>query len=168
MKTAIALILGAALVTVACDKKDQPATTASTAAAKTTTSATPAPTPSAAAAPAPSASAAEKADEKKADDDDEQEGLEKGEVIVGYIQDSKDEGQCAALAAKESEKAKFDKAKVEEVAKMMKGKVVDKCPTENVQGTCRAMGMLVNYIGPKYTPETAKKDCTKNHGKWFD
>jgi hypothetical protein len=97
-----------------------------------------------------------------------QVGVEKGEVIVGYLQDLKDEGQCAALPAKESEKAKFDQKGLEEMAKMMKAKVVDKCPDTGVQGTCKSMGMLVNYTAPKYTVESAKKDCTANHGKWLE
>jgi hypothetical protein len=97
-----------------------------------------------------------------------QVGVEKGEVIVGYLQDSKDEAQCAALPAKESEKAKFDQKGLEEMAKMMKARVVAKCPDTAVVGTCKSMGMLVNYSGPKYTAESAKKDCTTNHGKWLE
>ena len=167
MKKAIALF--ALLVLVGCDKKETAptATTATATPAKpaVTQSAAPVAKPTESAAPAPSASAAE---DKAEAEENEQEGLEKGEVVVGYIQDLKDEGQCAALAAKESEKAKFDEKKIEEVAKMQKAKVVKSCPTENVQGTCRTMGMLINYIGPKYTPESAKKHCTQNKGKFFE
>jgi hypothetical protein len=165
-----AMALFVLMVLVGCDKKDTaPAATTSTAAAARpalTQSAAPAkPAESAAAAPSASAGGEEQAE---AEEKEEQEGLEKGEVVVGYLQDLKDEGQCAALPAKEAEKAKWDEKKIEEVAKTMKAKVVKSCPSENVQGTCRTMGMLINYIGPKYTPESAKKHCTQNKGKFFD
>jgi hypothetical protein len=164
-----AIALCAVLVLVGCDKKEQAATSTSTA----TAAAKPAPSaaqaaPSAApsAAAAPSASAAE--EKAEAEEPVEQEGLEDGEVVVGWLQDLKDEGQCAALAAPKADKAKYDDKKLEEVAKMMKAKVVPACPTENIQGTCRMMkDVLVNYTG-KYTPETAKKHCKQNRGKFFD
>ena len=160
MKKAIALC--ALLVLIGCDKKEQATTSAGTA----TAAAKPAPTPAApSAAAAPSASAGE--EKAEAEETYEQEGLEDGEVVVGYLQDLKDEGQCAALPAPKAEKDKWDAKKLEEVAKVMKAKVVPSCPTENVQGTCRSMKMLINYTG-KYTPETAKKHCTQNRGKWFD
>lgn len=162
MKKAFALC--ALLMLVGCDKKEAAPTAAATATAAAKPSAAPAAT-SAAAAPS---AAPEKAEKAEAEEDYEQEGLEKGEVIVGWLQDEKDEGQCAALPVKEAEKAKYDEKKIEEVAKMMKAKVVKKCPSEGVQGTCKMMGMLVNYLGPKYTPESAQKHCKQNRGKWFD
>lgn len=124
---------------------------------------------------APSAPAAEKTSTTNAapapaaakEEPRAQLGVEKGEVIVGYLQDLKDEGQCAALPAKESEKAKFDQKGLENMAKLMKAKLVDKCPDKDVQGTCKSMGMLVNYTAPKYTVESAKKHCAENHGKWL-
>jgi hypothetical protein len=162
MNRAIGLVLVLALF--GCDKKAEPASSTSTSATAAAKSAAPAaPAPSAAEAPASAAPSAAATEEKE-----EQEGLEKGEVVVGYIQDLKDEGQCAALPAKESEKAKYDQKKLEEVAKMMHAKVVPSCPSIGVQGTCRMMGMLVNYVAPKYTIESAKKHCTQNRGKWID
>lgn len=97
-----------------------------------------------------------------------QKGLEAGQVIVGYLKDKADEAQCAALPVPEAEKAKYDAAKVGEVAKMMKSDVVSACPTDNVVGTCKMMGMLVNYSGPKYTKESAQKHCGDNRGKWIE
>ena len=97
-----------------------------------------------------------------------QKGLEAGQIIVGYLKDPKDEGQCAALIAPEAEKAKFDAAKVGEVAKMLKLDVAPTCSTEGVVGVCNVMGMLVNYTGPKYTKETAQADCTKSRGKFIE
>ena len=161
MKKAFALVV--LMMLVGCDKKDAaPAAAASTAAPAA--SAAPA-VASAAAAPSPAPSAVASAE---AEEEYDQEGLESGEVVVGYLQDLKDEGQCAVLPAKEAEKDKFDAKKLEEVAKMMKAKVVPKCPTQLVQGTCKMMGMLVNYTGPHHTPESAQKHCKQNRGKWFD
>ncbi|MBK7584764.1 MAG: hypothetical protein IPI67_31820 [Myxococcales bacterium] len=161
MKRAIAL--GVLLVLAGCDKKDA-APTAATATAKPEAPAA----ASAPAAAAPSAAPSAAPEKAEAEAPDDQEGLEKGEVIVGYLQDLKDEGQCAVLPAPEAEKGKYDEKKLEEVAKMMKAKVVKSCPTEGVQGTCRSMGMLINYTAPKYTPDSAQKECKKNRGKWFD
>jgi hypothetical protein len=159
MKKAFALVV--LMMLVGCDKKDAaPAAASSTAAPAA--SAAPA-VASAAAAPSAAPSA-----EAEAEEEYDQEGLEEGEVIVGYLQDLKDEGQCAVLPAKEAEKSKYDAKKLEEVAKMMKAKVVAKCPTQLVQGTCKTMGMLVNYTGPHHTPESAQKHCKQNRGKWFD
>ncbi|MCC6667768.1 MAG: hypothetical protein IT375_28740 [Polyangiaceae bacterium] len=167
MKKAFALVV--LMMLVGCDKKEA-APTASTAAAKPAASAAPAAT-SAAAAPsaAPSAAPAPSASAEKAEaEEDEQEGLEKGEVVVGYLQDLKDEGQCALLPVKEAEKDKWDAKKIEELAGKMKAKAVPKCPTADVQGTCKSMGMLINYYAPKHTPESAQKHCKQNRGKWFD
>lgn len=167
MKKAFALVV--LMMLVGCDKKEA-APTGSTAAAKPAASAAPAAT-SAAAAPsaAPSAAPAPSASAEKAEaEEDEQEGLEKGEVVVGYLQDLKDEGQCALLPVKEAEKDKWDAKKIEELAGKMKAKAVPKCPTADVQGTCKSMGMLINYYAPKHTPESAQKHCKQNRGKWFD
>jgi hypothetical protein len=149
----------AALALVACGKEEAAPTAAAGSSAK-------------AAAPAGStmpAAAAPKAEAKpEAKPAAAQKGLEAGQVVVGYLKDPKDEGQCAALAAPEAEKAKYDAAKLGEVAKMLKSEVVASCPTDGVVGVCSAMGMLVNYTGPKYTKESAQADCTKTHGKWIE
>jgi hypothetical protein len=130
MKKAFALVV--LMMLVGCDKKDAaPAAASSTAAPAA--SAAPA-VASAAAAPSAAPSA-----EAEAEEEYDQEGLEEGEVIVGYLQDLKDEGQCAVLPAKEAEKSKYDAKKLEEVAKMMKAKVVAKCPTQLV-GRSRLRG----------------------------
>ncbi|MDI3287267.1 hypothetical protein [Polyangium sp. 15x6] len=97
-----------------------------------------------------------------------QKGLASGEVVIGYLRDPKDEGQCAALVAPEAEKAKFDDAKVADLAKTLKLDVAKSCPSEGVVGVCNAMGMLVNYTGPKYTKESAQADCTKSRGKFIE
>ncbi|MFS8069567.1 MAG: hypothetical protein ACMG6S_24650 [Byssovorax sp.] len=97
-----------------------------------------------------------------------QKGLQDGQVIVAYLQDTRDEAQCAALPVPEAEKAKYGPDKLGEVAKMFKSTIVPSCPGGSVVGVCKAMGMLVNYSGPKYTKETAQADCTKNQGKWID
>ena len=97
-----------------------------------------------------------------------QKGLESGQVIVAYLQDTRDDAQCAALPVPEAEKAKYGPDKLGEVAKMFKSTIVPSCPGGNVVGTCKAMGMLVNYSGPKYTKESAQADCTKNRGKWIE
>ncbi|MDC3960251.1 hypothetical protein [Polyangium jinanense] len=97
-----------------------------------------------------------------------QKGLEAGNVIIGYLRNPKDEGQCAALVAPEAEKAKFDEAKIADLAKMLKLDAVKSCPSEGVVGVCDAMGMLVNYSGPKYTKESAQADCTKGRGKFIE
>ena len=96
-----------------------------------------------------------------------QKGLEAGQVVVGYLKDKKDEAQCAALPVPEAEKGKYDAAKLAEVAKMMKSDVVASCPAD-VVGTCKMMGMLVGYSGPKYTKESAQKHCSDNRGKWIE
>lgn len=96
-----------------------------------------------------------------------QKGLEAGQVVVGYLKDKKDEAQCAALPVPEAEKGKYDAAKLGEVAKMMKADVVASCPADTV-GTCKMMGMLVGYSGPKYNKESAQKHCSENRGKWIE
>ncbi|MDI1436062.1 hypothetical protein [Polyangium sorediatum] len=97
-----------------------------------------------------------------------QKGLEAGQVVLGYLRDPKDEGQCAALVAPEAEKAKFDEAKIADLAKTLKLDVAKSCPSEGVVGVCYAMGMLVNYSGPQYTKESAQADCTKGRGKFIE
>lgn len=154
-KTTIVLFT---LVAVGCGKTETPAPAGSAAAPAT-------PAASAAAPTTPPAESAAPTEEKpKA----AQKGLEAGQVIVGYLQDTRDEGQCAALPAPEAEKAKWDEKKLGEVAKMMKSKLVPACPSDNVVGTCKMMGMLVNYSGPKYAEESAKKHCSENRGKWIE
>src|SRR5262245_56427655 len=98
MRKAIALIFVLALV--GCDKKDNPAAATTATAAKP--AASPASTPSApasaAASAAPSAAPSASAG-GLAEAAEDQEGLEKGEVVVGWLTDEKDEGQCIALPA---------------------------------------------------------------------
>ncbi|AKT40618.1 hypothetical protein [Chondromyces crocatus] len=98
-----------------------------------------------------------------------QKGLEPGMIAIGYLTPTGEEGQCVVLAAPEAEKDKLDGGKIAEVAKALKADVVTSCPTDNVVGTCKAMGMLVNYSSPKYDKETAQKDCASSGvGKWLD
>lgn len=97
-----------------------------------------------------------------------QKGIAPGKVIVGYLEDGKDPSQCAAVTDAPAKKDEFTKH-AEEFAKMTKGKVVTSCPTDAVVGTCSAgFGMLVNYSGPKWTGESAKKDCLAHKGKWVE
>jgi hypothetical protein len=98
-----------------------------------------------------------------------QKGIQPGKVVVGYIQDSTDPNQCAAVTDAPAKKDEFVK-NADKFAEMVKGKVVPSCPTDSVVGTCNAgFGMLVNYSGPKWTKETAQKDCTSHaHQTWID
>lgn len=98
-----------------------------------------------------------------------QKGIQPGKVVVGYIQDSTDPNQCAAVVDAPEKKAEFAKSG-DKIAEMVKGKVVPSCPTGNVIGTCNAgFGMLVNYSGPKWTKDTAQKDCVSHpHQTWID
>jgi len=98
-----------------------------------------------------------------------QKGIAPGKVAVGYMELLSDPAQCAVVTDTAANKAKFEKD-ADKLAKMMKGKIVASCPTENVVGTCNAgFGMLGNYYGPKWTAETAKKDCLSSpHQKWVD
>jgi len=108
------------------------------------------------------------AEAPKANGASAQKGLE-GKEIVGYLKDPKDEGVCVILTAKDkAEAATMTKDKVAEVAKMMQGEVTDTCKTDGVVGACFAMGMLQNYYGPKYTKDSAKAACDKDHGKYFE
>ena len=91
-----------------------------------------------------------------------QKGVQPGKVIVGYIQDATDPNQCAAVTDAPAKKEEFTK-NADKFAEMVKGKVVTSCPTDSVVGTCNAgFGMLVNYSGPKWTKETAQKDCVSH------
>jgi len=98
-----------------------------------------------------------------------QKGVQPGKVVVGYLQDATDPNQCAAVTDLPSKKDEFTK-NGDQFAQMMKSKVVAACPTDDVVGTCNAgMGLLVNYSGPKWTADTAKKDCLAHpHQKWVD
>jgi len=144
---------------VGCSKPDSGATStsgsASAAASPSAAAATTAPAPSAAPAPAKPVFA--------------QRGIKAGSVVVGYIQDSTDPNQCAAVTDAPSKKDAFTKDG-DKLAAMVKGKVVPSCPTDSVVGTCNAgFGLLVNYSGPKWTEDTAKKDCASHpHQKWVD
>ena len=98
-----------------------------------------------------------------------QKGVQPGKVIVGYIQDATDPNQCAAVTDAPAKKDEFTK-NADKFAEMVKGKIVTSCPTDNVVGTCNAgFGMLVNYSGPKWTKETAQKDCVSHpHQTWIE
>jgi hypothetical protein len=98
-----------------------------------------------------------------------QKGIPAGKVVVGYLVDNSDPAQCAVVVDAPAKKDAFKKD-ADKLAELMKAKVVTSCPTDNVVGTCNAgLGMLVNYSGPKWTTESAKKDCTgKPHQKWVE
>jgi hypothetical protein len=137
------------------------ATAKTTARASASTAASAAASGTASAAPAGSAAASGSAAAGAP------KGLEAGRVVLGYVQDEKDEGQCAAVTDKEGKK--LDDKDKEKLAKMLKAKWVEACPTENVVGTCKApFGLFIQYTGPKYTADSAKKQCAKDHGKWVE
>jgi hypothetical protein len=98
-----------------------------------------------------------------------QKGVPAGKVVVGYMQDLKDPSQCAVVTDAPDKKDAFKKDGAK-FAEMQKAKLVDACPTDAVVGTCNVgMGLLVNYSGPKWIADTAKKDCiSKPHQKWVD
>ncbi len=48
---------------------------------------------------------------------------------------------------------------------MVKGEITTTCPTANIVGACRAFGIVEQYYGPKYTADSAKKECK---GTWAD
>jgi hypothetical protein len=156
--SSLVLVLGLSLAALACSKAD-PGSTTSTNATVTSTVATPSAEPPKA---APVVSAAPKPAFV-------QKGVKPGKVVVGYMQDLKDETQCAAVTDDPAKQAAFAKD-ADKLAAMMKGKIVPACPTDSVVGTCNAgMGMLVNYSGPKWTAETAKKDCLAHpHQTWVE
>ena len=155
----LALFLGLSVASVACSKADPGSTTTNGA---TVPSGAPAGTAEAPKAAAATAAAAPKPAFV-------QKGVKPGKVVVGYMQDTKDDTQCAAVTDDPAKQAEFTK-NADKLAAMMKGKIVPACPTENVVGTCNAgMGMLVNYSGPKWTAETAKKDCLAHpHQTWVE
>jgi len=156
----LALASGVLLAAVGCSKGKSETGSAVTSTAASTTAATTAAAAPSAAAPAPSATAAAPAFTQK--------GIKPGKVVVGYMQDLKDESQCAVVTDAPANQAKFAKDG-DKLAAMMKGKIVPSCPTTNVVGTCDAgFGMLANYSGPKWTADTAKKDCLAHHQKWVD
>jgi len=92
-------------------------------------------------------------------------GLKDGNVIAGYISDPKDPDVCAVVGATEAEKATLDEAKLKQLATMIKGEVAKSCPTANIVGGCRELGIATQFYGPKYTKDTAKKACK---GTWAD
>jgi hypothetical protein len=159
MKPSVLATAMGVLALLACSKSDPsgPAPSASAASA-------PANVPPTATAPATTAAPAAPAAPAFV-----QKGIPAGKVVVGYIQDGKDPDQCAAVTDVPGKKDEFTKDG-DKVAQMMKGKVVPACPTTSVVGTCNAgMGMLVNYSGPKWTADTAKKDCLAHpYQKWVD
>jgi len=149
------------LSVLACNKPESGGSTASSA----TGAASPTPSSPATAAAAPATTAPAAAPKPAF----VQKGVPAGKVVVGFIQDGKDPTQCAAVVDVPAKKDDFTK-NADKVAQMMKGKVVDACPTDSVVGTCNAgMGMLVNYSGPKWTADTAKKDCVSHpYQKWVE
>jgi hypothetical protein len=140
----------------ACSKPESGAPPASTAATTTTTAATGGKPAAPAATTAPAGAFAQK-------------GIKPGNVIVGYIQDPADPSGCVVVTDAPAKKDQFAKDG-DKIAGMMKGKVVPACPTDSVVGTCnQGFGMLMNYFGPKWTADTAKKDCLKHTGqKWVE
>ena len=151
-KIALTLAALAMIGSVGCGKEEAPS----------------APTAAGSSAPAAAKTDTKPAEAAKPATPAAQKGLEAGQVIVAYLQDTRDEAQCAALPVPEAEKAKYGPDKLGEVAKMFKSNIVPSCPGGNVVGVCKSMGMLVNYSGPKYTKDTATQDCTKNRGKWIE
>lgn len=159
MKVTVLALL--ALSMMACSKEEAPSAAApkgSTAAAAAKPEAKPEAKPA----------EAKPAEAPKADGAGAQKGLE-GREVVGYLKDPKDDGVCVVLTAKSKEEAaSMTKEKVAEVAKFMKGEVTDTCKTDGVVAACFAMGMVQNYYGPKYTKDTAKAACDKDHGKFYE
>jgi len=98
-----------------------------------------------------------------------QKGIPAGKVAIGYVQDNADPSQCSVVTDAPAQKDDFAK-NGPKFAEMLKGKVVPACPTDSVVGTCSAgFGTLVNYSGPKWTPDAAKKDCLGHpHAKWIE
>jgi len=166
MKSAstLAFLLGlsvASVASVACSKKADPGSTVTSTGAAVASGTAAASTEAPKAAAATATAAAKPAFVQK--------GVKPGKVVVGYVQDNTDANQCAAVTDDPAKKETFTK-NADKLAAMMKGKIVPECPTENVVGTCNAgMGMLVNYSGPKWTAETAKKDCLAHpHQTWVE
>jgi hypothetical protein len=158
MKPFVLLTAVGLLSMIACNKPDSGASSTSSSGATNPMPSVPATTAAALATTAAPAKAAFV-----------QKGVPAGKVVVGYIQDGTDPSQCAAVVDVPAKKDDFTK-NADKIAQMMKGKVVAACPTENIVGTCNAgMGMLANYSGPKWTAETAKKDCLAHpYQKWVE
>ncbi len=152
MKT-IMVLTSLLMMPLACSKPDAAPTTSGSSAKAATVEAP----KTAAAAPAPAKEAFV------------QKGVPAGKVVVGYLQDSADPSQCSVVTDAPAKKDDFTK-NAEKLAQMMKAKVVPSCPMDNVVGTCNAgFGMLVNYSGPKWAKDAAKKDCTGHpHATWID
>lgn len=146
----IGLLALCAACVVACDKEQSSSSSTEVTAAPKAAAAAPA----APAAPAKAAFV--------------QKGVQEGRVVVGYLQDASDPGQCAVATDKPEKKDDFKKNGAE-LAKMLKGKLVDACPTDHVVGTCDiGFGILDNYSAPQWNADTAKAHCAKNKGKWVD
>jgi hypothetical protein len=98
-----------------------------------------------------------------------QKGIQPGKVVVGYMQPNADPSGCILVTDAPAKKDQYAKD-AEKLAQMMKCKVVSSCPTDNVVGTCNpGLGMLANYYGPKWTKESAKKDCVGTpHATWVE
>lgn len=91
-------------------------------------------------------------------------GILEGRKVIAFVKDPKDEAQCGVVTAKPEEK-ELTQDELKKVAEMIKGEIASTCPTENIVGACRAFGIAVQYYGPKYTADSAKKDCK---GTWAD
>ena len=98
-----------------------------------------------------------------------QKGVPEGKVVVGYVQDIADPSKCSAVVDARAGVEVFQRAG-DDYAKLVKGKVVPSCPTDNVVGECdNGMGLVTNYSGPKWTAESAKKNCLrKSAHKWLE
>jgi hypothetical protein len=98
-----------------------------------------------------------------------QKGVPEGKVVVGYVQDNADPMKCSAVVDLPAGKEVFARAG-DDYAKIVKGKVVPSCPTDNVVGECdNGMGLVTNYSGPKWTVEGAKKNCLRKPAhKWLE
>lgn len=149
------MMLFAALMIAGCGNEAPSGTAATSTAAATQKPAATAAATATAAAPA-TAAAAPAAGAYR--------GLKEGHVVVGYIKDPNDAAQCGVLGASPTDK-KLTDDELKKVADMLKGEVASTCPTENIVGACRAMGVSVQYYGPKYTKDTAQKECK---GVWVD
>jgi hypothetical protein len=98
-----------------------------------------------------------------------QKGIQPGKVVVGYLQVTSDPNACLVVTDAPAKKDQFAKD-ADKLAQMMKSKVVSSCPTDQVVGTCSVgFGMLANYSGPKWTKDSAKKDCLGTpHASWVE
>jgi len=148
----LALVLALSVASMACEKKADPGATVTSTGATVAIGST-----AAAAAPArPKAAFVQK-------------GVQPSKIVVGYMASTQDESLCAVVTDDPAKKEAFTKH-AGDLANMFKAKVVASCPTENVVGTCNVgFGLLWNYSGPKWTAESAKKDCSsKPHNTWVE